>query len=119
MIAGSRACSTFSPAHSAQHHQPDKPALCRGPARTGLMHPRTQQKGPISLSLLADSRIVRYRTCTKMSGQWPGFGNTGHVFVSPATRLLAAEKNPIVDPSALMSGSVLASFACAPALSTL
>jgi hypothetical protein len=29
MIAGSRACSTFSPAHSVQHHQPDKPALCR------------------------------------------------------------------------------------------
>src|SRR6266480_4052144 len=60
-----------------------------------------------------------YPTCTKMSGQWPGFGNTGHVFVSPTTRLLAAEKNPIVDPSALMSGSVLASFACAPPLSTL
>ncbi len=54
-----------------------------------------------------------------MSGQWPGFGNTGHVFVSPTTRLLAAEKSPVVDPSALMSGSVLASFACAPALSTL
>jgi hypothetical protein len=31
MIAGSRACSTSSPAHSAQHHQLDKPALCRGP----------------------------------------------------------------------------------------
>src|SRR5215207_3306465 len=34
MIAGSRACSTFSPAHSA-HHQPDKPALCRGPGGPG------------------------------------------------------------------------------------
>jgi hypothetical protein len=31
MIAGSRACSTSSPDHSAQHHQPVKPALCRGP----------------------------------------------------------------------------------------
>jgi hypothetical protein len=31
MIAGSRACSTFSPAHSTQHPQPDKPELCRGP----------------------------------------------------------------------------------------
>jgi hypothetical protein len=32
MIAGSRACSTSSPAHSPDHHQPVKPALCRGPA---------------------------------------------------------------------------------------
>jgi hypothetical protein len=33
LIAGSRACSTFSPAHSPDYHQPDKPALCRGPGR--------------------------------------------------------------------------------------
>jgi hypothetical protein len=32
VIAGSRACSTFSPAHPPEHHQPDKPALCRDPA---------------------------------------------------------------------------------------
>jgi hypothetical protein len=31
MIAGSRACSTFSPADSPDYHQPVKPALCRGP----------------------------------------------------------------------------------------
>ena len=37
MIAGSRACSTFSPADSPDHHQPVKPALCRGPA--GLLEP--------------------------------------------------------------------------------
>jgi hypothetical protein len=27
MIAGRRACSSSSPAHAAQHHQPVKPAL--------------------------------------------------------------------------------------------
>jgi hypothetical protein len=31
MIAGSRACSTSIPAHPPDHHQPDKPALCRDP----------------------------------------------------------------------------------------
>jgi hypothetical protein len=31
MIAGNRACPTFSPADSPDHHQPVKPALCRGP----------------------------------------------------------------------------------------
>jgi hypothetical protein len=34
MIAGSRACSTSSPTHSPDHHQPDKPALCGGPGAT-------------------------------------------------------------------------------------
>ena len=28
MIAGSRACPTSRPAHSPDHHQPVKPALC-------------------------------------------------------------------------------------------
>jgi hypothetical protein len=32
MIAGSRACPTSRPAHSPDHHQPVKPALCRDPA---------------------------------------------------------------------------------------
>jgi hypothetical protein len=35
MIARSRACSTFSPAHSPDYYQPDKPALCRGPGLAG------------------------------------------------------------------------------------
>jgi hypothetical protein len=34
MIAGNRACPTFSSADSPDHHQPDKPALCRGPGPT-------------------------------------------------------------------------------------
>jgi hypothetical protein len=37
MMAGSRACSTSSPDHSAQHHQLDKPALCRGPGRAQVV----------------------------------------------------------------------------------
>jgi hypothetical protein len=40
MIAGSRACSTSTPAHSPDHHQPDKPALCRGPAPSSRFHSR-------------------------------------------------------------------------------
>ncbi len=52
MIAGSRACSTFSPAHSTQHHQPDKPELCRGPGFPGgrtLRHSaRTVHRGGMS-----------------------------------------------------------------------
>lgn len=40
-------------------------------------------------------------------------------WVSSATRLDAAEKNMTALPSPLMEGSVLASLACAPALSTL
>jgi hypothetical protein len=36
MIAGSRACSTSIPAQSPDHHQPDKPALCRGPGPGGV-----------------------------------------------------------------------------------
>jgi len=31
IIAGSRACSYINPARSADHYQPDKLALCRGP----------------------------------------------------------------------------------------
>jgi hypothetical protein len=34
MIAGSRACPTSRPAHSPDHHQPVKPALCRDPDGT-------------------------------------------------------------------------------------
>jgi hypothetical protein len=38
MIAGSPACSIPSPTHSPDHHQPVKPALCRG--RVGLVQRR-------------------------------------------------------------------------------
>jgi hypothetical protein len=50
-----------------------------------------------------------------MSGQLGKFaaGNE-QLFVSPATRLLAAEKNTTVVPSALIPGSVLAPLAWAP-----
>ena len=44
---------------------------------------------------------------------------SGNALVSTATRFVAAEKNAVVEPSALMSGSVLAPLACPPALSTL
>src|SRR5262249_43927384 len=61
-------------------------------------------------------------TWTKISGQWPSLnvtaGNT-QLLVSFGTRLDAAEKNATRGPSPLMAGSVLASFACAPALLTL
>jgi hypothetical protein len=40
MIAESRACSTSTPADSPDHHQLDKPALCRGLDSLGTCHSR-------------------------------------------------------------------------------
>jgi hypothetical protein len=56
MIAGNRACTTFSSAHSPDHHQPDKPALCRGPATSSFVTDHSS-----------------HRTCSyrKVTNTWP------------------------------------------------
>jgi hypothetical protein len=50
MIAESRACSTSTPTPPPDHHQRDKPTLCRGPGVVGM---RTQGSYVIFITLRA------------------------------------------------------------------
>jgi hypothetical protein len=74
MITGNRACSTSSSAHPPDYHQPDKPALCRGPGGRGGWRPPFHSTGSVHAagrrgsSPSPNSRLICSADPTLMAG---------------------------------------------------